>query len=93
MTTGGVQNNVKNLSNDEMKTKDSFVGFNFDTVWDMSPDKNSGYPYLRNAENMGNAGDDEPIYSLGDVNRDGNVDFLDAQLILKFDAGLTDSLE
>lgn len=93
LTTDGVQTNVKNLSNDEMKMKDSFVGFNFDTVWDMSPDKNSGYPYLRNVENMGNTGDDESIYSLGDVNRDGYVDFLDAQLILKFDAGLTDTLE
>jgi len=36
------------LTSDEMKEKDSFVGFDFDTVWDISSDKNDGMPYLRN---------------------------------------------
>ena len=70
------------ISTDELKKKESFVGFDFDTVWDISPAINDGYPYLQNVGNF------IPTYSAGDINGDGYVDFIDAQLILKYDAGL-----
>lgn len=38
----------QNLSFTEMKTKESFVRFDFETVWDISSDINGGMPYLRN---------------------------------------------
>jgi len=39
--------NTKFLSSQEMQDKESFTGFNFDTIWDIDPSINSGYPYLR----------------------------------------------
>ena len=35
------------LTLSEMKQQKSYVGFDFDTVWSISPDKNEGYPVLR----------------------------------------------
>ena len=35
------------LTSAQMKNKASFVGFNFDTIWDISPSVNNGYPHLR----------------------------------------------
>lgn len=35
------------LSSEELKRQDSYVGFDFDTVWSISPDKNGGYPILQ----------------------------------------------
>jgi len=36
------------LTTAQMKDKASFAGFNFTTVWDVSPSVNDGYPFLRN---------------------------------------------
>ena len=44
--------NSKNLSETELKKKESFEGFDFDTVWDISSDTNNGYPYLRNMPSL-----------------------------------------
>ncbi len=38
---------VKRLSTEELKNKNSYIGFDFNSVWAISPDKNDGYPYLR----------------------------------------------
>ncbi|MCL2707407.1 MAG: InlB B-repeat-containing protein [Dehalococcoidia bacterium] len=35
------------LTSAQMKNKASFVGFDFDTVWDIDPAVNDGYPFLR----------------------------------------------
>ena len=37
----------------EMKTKSTYtdVGWDFDTIWDIKPEINNGYPYLRNVDN------------------------------------------
>ena len=35
------------LTDEQFKAKDSFKNWDFDTVWNISPDKNNGYPYLR----------------------------------------------
>ncbi|MCB9818435.1 DUF5011 domain-containing protein [Candidatus Nomurabacteria bacterium] len=35
------------LTNEEMKVKENFVGFDFDKVWAINPEKNDGYPYLK----------------------------------------------
>ena len=39
--------NVKALSENEMKNKNNYVGFDFDTVWAIDPNINNGYPYFR----------------------------------------------
>ena len=33
------------LTTEQMKLQASFFGFDFDTVWNISPDINNGYPY------------------------------------------------
>jgi len=38
--------NVQALTDTQMKQQSSFVGFDFDTVWGISPTINNGYPYL-----------------------------------------------
>jgi hypothetical protein len=35
------------LTNAQMKTQSSFVGWNFTTIWDINPNTNNGYPFLR----------------------------------------------
>jgi|GEM_PF-4196989 len=48
------------LTSEQMKSADSFVGFDFTNIWDISPSINNGYPYLRD-----NAGDDSNhIYNI-----------------------------
>jgi len=32
----------------QMKTQATFVGWDFDTIWNINPDINDGYPYLKN---------------------------------------------
>ena len=39
--------NVFALTETQMKQQSSFIGFDFDTVWAISPSINNGYPYLR----------------------------------------------
>ena len=70
------------LTLDEMKQKDKFVGFDFDTIWDISPNINDGMPYLRGVGNL------QPTMRVGDVNGDNEIDFRDAQLIMQYEAGL-----
>ena len=71
------------LTVDQMKDNLSFTGFDFDTIWDISPTVNDGFPTLRN---MPVKNTTTILY--GDVNGDGDIDFMDAQLILQYDAGL-----
>ena len=66
-----------------MKMKSSFIGFDFDTIWDISPKINDGMPYLRGVGNL------QPTIRVGDVNGDNEIDFRDAQLIIQYEAGLT----
>ena len=35
------------LTSAQMKDKANYVGFDFDTTWDISPSVNNGYPYLK----------------------------------------------
>jgi len=37
----------RKLSSDQMKQKASFEGWDFNTIWDVSPSVNNGYPFLR----------------------------------------------
>ena len=39
------------LTAEQMKNKSSFVGWDFDKVWDINSSANNGYPYLRMLEN------------------------------------------
>jgi hypothetical protein len=39
--------NVLSLTPEQMQQQSSFAGFDFDTVWGIDPNINSGYPYLR----------------------------------------------
>ena len=32
---------------EDLKKKETFVGWDFETVWDIDPDKNDGYPFIR----------------------------------------------
>ena len=42
-----ILNNVISLSLSQMKTKSSYEGFDFDTVWTINPAINDGYPHLK----------------------------------------------
>ncbi len=44
--TADVSGQTTGLSDEQMKLKDSFKGFDFDTVWAISSADNGGYPYL-----------------------------------------------
>ena len=39
--------NSVSLSQEQMKQKESFPTFNFETIWGINPEINDGYPYLR----------------------------------------------
>ncbi len=41
-----IENSVP-LTSEQMKQKESFSTFDFETVWDINPEINDGYPYLR----------------------------------------------
>lgn len=43
-TTAG---NALAKTTEEMKTQDTFTGWDFENVWAINPSKNNGYPYLR----------------------------------------------
>ena len=43
-TVNGTQ---RGLELSEMKDQETFVGWDFDKIWDISPDKNGGFPTLR----------------------------------------------
>lgn len=45
------------LSEAEMKEKDSYVGFDFETIWDIDANVNDGYPILRHVGNLSTGGD------------------------------------
>ena len=47
LNEGGTLTNVLALTNTQMKQQSSYVGFDFSTVWAISPSVNNGYPYLR----------------------------------------------
>ena len=44
------ENSYFPLSSSQMKQQSSYIGFDFDNVWAISPDKNNGYPYIQVAE-------------------------------------------
>lgn len=75
--------NIIQLTESEIKQKENFAGFDFDSVWDISPNINDGMPYLRGVGNL------QPTIQLGDVNGDNEIDFRDAQLIIQYEVGLT----
>lgn len=49
--------NIVTLSDTEMKTQNSFVGFDFDTVWEM---EENGYPVLQNQPKLSEKIPEEP---------------------------------
>ena len=48
------------LDGASMKDKDSYVGFDFDTIWDIDPDVNNGYPTLKGVGPETDEGDTPP---------------------------------
>lgn len=46
---------VTGLTVDELKLQSNFVGFDFDNVWDISVNKNDGYPFLKVQKSLGGA--------------------------------------
>jgi len=74
--------NNKLLTDSEMKSKESFAGFNFVKTWGIDEEINGGRPYLRAF--YGDIGEAQP----GDVNMDGTVNTGDAVQILKNSAGM-----
>ncbi len=51
-TTSGLAVSAMGLgkTSAEMKQKETYTGWNFTTVWDINPNVNNGYPYLRNEQ-------------------------------------------
>ena len=45
--TGNSKDKVEFKTAEQMKQQATYVGFNFNTVWSISPDKNGGYPTLQ----------------------------------------------
>ena len=39
--------NVQGLTSSQLKQQSTYTGFDFNTIWAISSDKNNGYPYLR----------------------------------------------
>ena len=64
------------LSSEEMKVADNYVGWDFSTVWDISPAVNDGYPYLKDLY----PGDGIAVIP-GDVSGDGSINMQDVLLI------------
>jgi hypothetical protein len=46
--TGVNENNAKPLKPYQMKSKDSYHNWDFENIWDISPEINDGLPFLRN---------------------------------------------
>ena len=59
------------LADAQMRSAESFVGFDFNAVWDISSATNSGYPFLRGTS----------LNPLGDLNGDGAIDIGDVNLL------------
>ena len=78
-----IQENIKQLSDDEMHKRESFEGFDFLLIWNIDRDINWGYPYLRQFFE-----DDFDRPSLGDVTCDGIINTSDAVCVLKHTAGM-----
>ena len=69
--------NATQLSDEQMKQKESYVGFNFLKDWGIDESKNDGYPYLRAF--YGEIGEAQ----VGDANLDGMINTGDAVQILR----------
>ena len=59
------------LADAQMRSAASFVGFDFNAVWDISSATNSGYPFLRGTS----------LNILGDLNGDGAINIGDVNLL------------
>ena len=57
----------------QMKEAANFAGFDFTGVWDISPERNGGYPFLRAFAGF--------PYAIGDVSGDGRIDMQDVLMI------------
>ena len=75
------------LTAEQLMTEESYVGFDFETVWTMAG--NAEYPY---AELIGNPhGGGEPLPALpGDADGNGTVNIADGIIALRFTLGLVD---
>jgi hypothetical protein len=74
--------NCKLLSVEDMKTKETLIGYNFMNIWNINDNENNGYPFLRCF--TGDTGE----YLLGDVNKSCKIDTGDAVMILRWAADL-----
>lgn len=63
------------------------AGFDFVSIWTMEGSRDYVYPELRN---MPVAGEESGQYMYGDVNGDGEIDILDANLIVSYYNGTTE---
>ncbi|AZV57203.1 cell surface protein [Clostridium sp. AWRP] len=66
-TLGGVPKSTA-----EMKQKSTYVGWDFDKIWDIDPSKNDGYPYLKS-----NQKNDGPVTPAIDMPVDVNINIAD----------------
>ena len=71
------------LTDEQMKDKASYEGWDFDSVWEIAADKNGGYPTLRGMAVAEYENDANP----GDANGDGTVNGKDASALAKYLAG------
>lgn len=73
--------NAKTTS--EMKAQSTYVGWDFENIWRISPDVNDGYPYLAWEENTSNfagaSGSTAQNYQIGDLAQGGIVFHIDEE--------------
>ena len=74
---------VRGRTTAEMKTKATYEGWDFETVWGINPNINDGYPYLRQFN---------PVLR-GDVNGDGVVNMDDATFVTNIILGIEEATE
>ena len=71
------------LTTSEMKEQSSFLGWDFNTIWEINPNKNNGYPTIRLSAATSPTVKMNPNSVLGDLNGDGVVDAYDMAILKK----------